>query len=230
MSGPVPGDEGRRAADHNLERALLELPLFPLPSTVFFPHTLLPLHVFETRYRQLTEDVLADHQHLAVVKIDEDALNVPVPGISRVAGVGRIVHYERLPDGRFHLLLQGIARAELIEELPAAGRLYRRARARCLSADTDVDATVREVQALRSCYARLLEHAPDHKDALGDLPLKVDAPEVLADVVCAAAIDDVGLRQAALEERSLARRLRLAHDALATLLLKSFATEAAPMH
>ena len=79
----------RRAGDGDLERALEALPIFPLPGTVFFPHTLLPLHVFEPRYRQLTEDVLASHNHIAVVRADDARAHADVPGVARVAGIGR---------------------------------------------------------------------------------------------------------------------------------------------
>lgn len=222
---------GRRAAgDVELERALVELPLFPLPQTVFFPHTLLPLHVFEPRYRQMTEQVLASHKHIGVVRVDEARADAAVPGVGRVAGVGRIVHHERLADGRFHILLQGIARAELVDELPLEGLLYRRARSSLLRCSDDGEEAAREVQVLRSCYARLLETCPDQKDVLGDLPLRVQEARVLADVVCAAVLDDVTLRQRALEESSVVRRLKCANDALATLLLQSLPAGPAGMH
>jgi Lon protease-like protein len=221
----------RRGDDADLARALDALPLFPLPGTVFFPHTLLPLHVFEPRYRQLTEAALTTHHHLAVVRIDDARSDAAVPGVARVAGVGRIVHHERLPDGRFHILLQGVARAELLDEVPGEGRLYRRARAELCDGDDEAcDDTAEEVRTLRSCYARLLEACPETKDTLGDLPLRVQEPRVLADVVCAAVLEDVAARQAALEESSVARRLKAANDALATLLLQSLATETARMH
>jgi len=45
----------------------MEIPMFPLPSVVFFPHTLLPLHIFEARYRQMLADCLAGERRLAVV-------------------------------------------------------------------------------------------------------------------------------------------------------------------
>ncbi|HEY4220241.1 MAG TPA: LON peptidase substrate-binding domain-containing protein, partial [Myxococcota bacterium] len=161
-----------RGDDGNLQRALEALPIFPLPGTVFFPHTLLPLHVFEPRYRQLTADVLAGHQHIAVVQLDEERSDARVPGVAKVAGVGRVVHHERLPDGRYHILLQGVGRAVLVEELPADGLLYRRARTDLLVCE-EGDGTDAEVRTLRSCYARLLEACPESKDTLGDLPLRV---------------------------------------------------------
>jgi uncharacterized protein len=226
----VEREERMSLTDGDLERALHALPLFPLPQTVFFPHTLLPLHVFEPRYRQLTEAVLSSHRHMGIVRLDEARPDAAVAGVGPVCGVGRVVHHERLGDGRFHILLQGIARAELIEELPMGELLYRRARARAVTPCDDGADAEQEVQTLRSCYARLLETAPDPKDVLGDLPLRVQEPRVLADVVCAAVLDDVALRQAALEESSVARRLRYANDALATLLLQSLAAEPAGMH
>jgi Lon protease-like protein len=209
------------STDHRLTAALGALPLFPLPGTVFFPHTLLPLHVFEARYRQLTEHVLEGHGHLGVVCLDESRTDAPVPNVAAVAGVGRIVHHERLPDGRFHLLLQGVARAELSAELPAQGLMYRRVVARALGADEESGASD-ELDALRTCYERLLHCCPDLAHVLGDLPLRVCEPCVLADVACATLLQDIGERQRALEERSVVRRLRCAHDALAALALREW--------
>lgn len=206
-------------SDKRLEAALAKLPLFPLPETVFFPHTLLPLHVFEPRYRQLTEHVLEGHGHIGIVCVDGERAGAPVPDVAAVAGVGRVVHHERLPDGRFHLLLQGVARATLHAELPADGLLYRRAQARHLDAEFE-DGAEAELDALRACYTHLLEYCPDLAHLLGDLPMRLCEPCVLADVACAALLQDLVERQRALEERSVVRRLRCAHDALATLLLR----------
>jgi Lon protease-like protein len=217
--------------DAQLQHALVALPIFPLPGTVFFPHTLLPLHVFEPRYRQLAEDVLRSHLHIGIVCIDDARSDVAVRGVARVSGVGRVVHHERLADGRYHMLLQGIARAELVEELPAAGLLYRRCSARELGAALCSDEDeLAEARTLRQCYARVLEMCPDTKDLLGDLPLRVHEPRVLADVVCAAILEGVAARQAALEEGSVARRLQCANDALALLMLRDLATESGGMH
>lgn len=210
------------SSERRLQEALPGLPLFPLPGTVFFPHTLLPLHVFEKRYRQLTEHVLEGHGHMGIVCIDESRLDAPVPAVAAVAGVGRIVHHERLPDGRFHLLLQGVARVSLTAELPADGLLYRRARARPVEVEEEPGAEG-ELHALRSCYARLLNCCPDLAHVLGDLPLRTCEPCVLADVACAALLHDIAERQRALEERSVVRRLRCAQEALASLLLNESA-------
>ncbi len=214
-----------------LPLALPALPIFPLPGTVFFPHTLLPLHVFEPRYRQMTEHVLASHQHMAVVLVDPTQQQAPL-GVARVAGLGRVVHHERLPDGRFHILLQGIGRVALDDELPMDGHLYRRARARLLDVDgaENDDAVAAEVSTLRGCYAQLLDANPECKDTLGDLPLRLADADVVADLICAALLDETPARQQALEETALLARLRRANDALASLLLRTMPDEATVLH
>ncbi|MCC7072216.1 MAG: LON peptidase substrate-binding domain-containing protein [Deltaproteobacteria bacterium] len=205
-------------ADQRLASALQALPLFPLQSTVFFPHTLLPLHVFEERYRQLTEHVLEGHGHLGVVWRDATCCGGPFAELAPVACVGRVVHHERLADGRYHVLVQGVARAALRQELPREGLLYHRALAERLVAD-DHERVDDELHALRACYARLLQHCPEAGYALGELPLCLHEPCVLADVACSCLLQDLAARQRALAEPSVLRRLRCANEALASLLL-----------
>ncbi len=211
-----------------LRAALPALPIFPLPGTVFFPHTLLPLHVFEPRYRQMTEHVLEGHQHLAVVLLDPSQPAPPL-GVARVAGLGRVVHHERLPDGRFHILLQGVGRVALDDELPMGGLLFRRVRARLLT-DQDADGTAAQLTTLRSCYARLLDAHPECRDSLGDLPLRLADADVVSDLVCAALLDETAARQRALEQTDLLARLKMANEALATLLLRTLPDESTMLH
>lgn len=104
------------------------VPIFPLPGVVLFPRTALPLHVFEPRYQALTADALEGDRLIAMAMLkpgweehDQDR-----PDIFTVVGVGRIAQVQPLPDGKFHLLLEGIARARIEEEVP--GKPYRLAR------------------------------------------------------------------------------------------------------
>ena len=101
--------------------------LFPLPNVVFFPHAVLPLHIFEPRYRQMTEEALASDRLITMVMIRPGAdLAIEDPPIEPVACVGKIFDYRRLPDGRFNFLLVGLRRVQLLRESPK-DRLYRRA-------------------------------------------------------------------------------------------------------
>jgi Lon protease-like protein len=102
--------------------------LFPLTGVVLFPHVVLPLHIFEPRYRQMTEHALAGDRRIAMVQHaclpSVEALGTPA--IERVACLGEILKHERLPDGRFNMLLLGKQRIELVEELERP-TLYRQA-------------------------------------------------------------------------------------------------------
>ncbi len=104
--------------------------LFPLPNIVLFPHVILPLHIFEPRYRQMTRDALEGDQLVTMVQVKPMAAGTPwtepVP-IVDVACVGKIIRHERLADGRYNMLLLGCKRVR-IEETPSP-KLYRIARA-----------------------------------------------------------------------------------------------------
>jgi Lon protease-like protein len=109
-----------------------DVPIFPLPQVVLFPDALLPLHIFEPRYRAMTHDALASHGRLVIAQIpegpDRDARGQPA--FCRVSGIGSITHHEALSDGRYNILVRGIGRVAL-EELPLE-KAYRRARATVL--------------------------------------------------------------------------------------------------
>ncbi len=94
-------------------------PLFPLPNASFFPHVLLPLHIFELRYRQMTADALDGESFIAIATLrpgwETRAETEPAPIYDHVC-LGRIIASEKLPDGRFYIVLQGVARARIIRE------------------------------------------------------------------------------------------------------------------
>lgn len=92
--------------------------LFPLPNLVLFPHVIQGLHIFETRYRQMTADALAGDKYIAIVMLKEDAdETADRPAIEQVACLGEIIWHEKLPDGRYNLRLRGVCRARIIEEI-----------------------------------------------------------------------------------------------------------------
>jgi len=108
--------------------------LFPLPNLVMFPQVVQPLHIFEPRYRQLMADALDGDRLIAMALLcpgwEDDSDRTPP--VEPVVCVGRIHQEERLPDGRWNLLLHGVCRAWICEEV-ATDRLYRTARVELLS-------------------------------------------------------------------------------------------------
>jgi Lon protease-like protein len=198
----------------SLEAALAELPIFPLPRLVFFPSTILPLHIFEPRYRTMIADCLRTHGALAVVRIREgeepDAYGNP--RVESISGAGVITEHETLPDGRSNLLLTGRARVHL-EELPFVGP-YRRARATILEpVHTPIPENDRTaLVAAATAFAREVKKRDGSFHF--DLPLKAGA-SCLADVCAAHLVIDADARQAALEELDEAKRVRLVTRELA---------------
>jgi uncharacterized protein len=182
------------------ERALTALPIFPLPNCVLLPGGLLPLHVFEPRYRALTRDCLAGEQVMGVARLRPgyQADYEGRPAVFGQLGVGRVIASEELPDGRYLLLLRGIARVDVVEELPAR-RPYREIRARVL-ADADVDrrklvSSHDKLVGLCDRLAHLLEQGGSQ---LRDL-VRVGPPGAAADAVAAALAQDPDERQRLLE-------------------------------
>ncbi|HWL92357.1 MAG TPA: LON peptidase substrate-binding domain-containing protein [Phycisphaerae bacterium] len=95
------------------------VPLFPLPNAVLLPGVVLPLHVFEPRYRIMTAEALATHRMIAIALLKpgfEEKYHTLAAEVHPMACVGKIMREERLPDGRFNFLLQGRSRARILGE------------------------------------------------------------------------------------------------------------------
>ena len=101
--------------------------LFPLPSVVLFPRAVLPLHIFEDRYRAMTADALAAQRRIAMalLKPGWEKSYYGKPEIEPVVCVGQILSHEQLPDGNYNFLLQGELRARIVKELPTDDTPYR---------------------------------------------------------------------------------------------------------
>src|SRR5256714_7050907 len=94
---------------------LSAVPLFPLPNVVLFPRAILPLHIFEERYKAMTADVLRGDRLIAIALLhpgwEKDYYSAPK--VDPVVCVGEILSHERLPDGKYNFLLQGQTRARI---------------------------------------------------------------------------------------------------------------------
>jgi len=115
------------------------LPLFPLPNVVLFPNVFLPLHIFEPRYREMVADALASDRMIGMVLLRPgwERSYEARPAIYPVGCSSVLTHNERLPDGRYNIVLRGIERFRIIEEDHALS--YRRALVEPLR-DTALDA------------------------------------------------------------------------------------------
>lgn len=192
-----------------------EVPVMTLPNATLFPQALLPLYIFEPRYRQMLADALHSNRIFSVaMRKPGTSRETPLP----VAGVGLIRVSVGHKDGTSHLILQGLARVELEEAVRY--KPYRIQRIRplatppCDSVAADallakVRELVRERLDLGLPFPFPGEHAPAFpaKEVIGYLE-SISNPEQAADLVSCAVLSGASERQAILEAVDVETRLR----------------------
>lgn len=198
------------------------LPVFPLPSTVLFPGTALPLHVFEPRYLQMVRDIQQSDALLGIVMIrelqNEIAGRVP---LHDVACAGRIVHSEDLSDGRMNILVQGLHRVRLQEELPD-NKGYRRFHAQPIP-DPDpsnIERASIELARLQSCVLSLRSSVAQTDQQLVEVLGTTSDPLELADILSAVLVHDPSERQAMLGAEDLKSRLQKLIDIVVDVMVR----------
>ena len=137
------------------------LPLFPLDRVHLLPQQLVPLHIFEPRYRQMVQHALDGSGQIAMAIFADTNWKESYTGrppLKPAVCVGQIAQHERLPDGRYNILIQGVCRASIADELPASSdRLYRAAILQPLGLD---EADAAELSSIRSRLSETLSRTP----------------------------------------------------------------------
>ena len=201
---------------------LTQLRIFPLSGVTLFPHAVLPLHVFEPRYRRLVEDCLAGDLPFAPWGIDERSAPAGAgPGLHAVSTAGRIRSHRRHEDGRFDIIVEGIERVRLVGEADS-GRPYRMVTVeRHPLLPCEPERLTTRIATLKSLAGRLALEHPRAARLLQVTLMRCSEPTELSDVLCAIAHDNPGLRQVLLETSSVDARLAKVLETLSTLLLRS---------
>lgn len=188
-----------------------ELPVMTLPNVAFFPQALMPLHIFEPRYRQMLKDVLASDRLFAVAglnsKLVENRDQFEPP--HRVASVGIVRACQENTDGTSNLLLQGLCRVEFLKIV--SDDPYRRVNVRLLTSQTPAPSN--DNDQLRLELARLLRL----KQKLGaEVPAeiteflgKVGDPETFLDLAAFSLCDNHSVKQKLLETLDISARFNL---------------------
>jgi ATP-dependent Lon protease len=190
-----------------------EVPVMTLPNVVFFPQALMPLHIFEPRYRRMLADTLKTNRLFAVAGVDpRRSQEITIEPPHRVASVGIVRACQENSDGTSDLLLQGLCRVEIqsiIREQP-----YRRIAVRALASEPG--ATLETNLALRKELARLVAQRQKFDQngpkELVDFLKTVDDPEVFVDIAAFTLCRSPRFKQQLLEELNVNQRLHLLRD------------------
>ena len=203
-----------------IEQDLAALPVFPLPNVVLFPGALMPLHIFEPRYREMVREVLAGRKLLGVVRLkpgfEEDYEGRPP--VFNVCGVGSVIDSVEHADGRFDITLRGLARARIVEELPPK-RPFREMRlVEIEDGFSDAGVTSAWQRKLISLWATLGPHLPESVRDLRALTRGAEGAGAYADRLAAALVGDPDGSQRLLAEADPSERLRLLTEKLQQVL------------
>jgi Lon protease-like protein len=186
----------------------IAVPLFPLPNVVFYPRAVLPLHIFEDRYKTMTANALAGNRLIAMALLRPgwEANYYARPAIEPVVCVGRIANSERLDDGKYNFLLHGLTRAKILSE--EATDSYRIARVEPLQ-----ESPVMEID-LANQRQRLMEFFCS--DPLASLPQTAQLKRIVsspmptgevADLIAFHLLTNIALKQSLLAETDVVRRV-----------------------
>ena len=186
-----------------------EVAVMTLPGVAFFPQALLPLHIFEPRYRQMLRDSLDTHRLFAVAGLDVKRSAHAFEPLYRVATVGIVRACQGREDGTSNLLLQGLTRVavtEIIGEEP-----YRRIKIRALSSTPG--ASDEENSRLRARLSRLLgtrlRLGGEGADELTKFLRSIEDPETFVDLAAFNLCADARLKQRLLETLNIHERIAL---------------------
>jgi len=184
------------------------VPLFPLPNVVLFPRAVLPLHIFEERYKTMTRHALEGDRQIAMALLRPgwEKCYHGRPAIEPVVCVGSILSAEELPDGKFNFLLQGTMRGRVVAEV--GNESYRLARVRPIE---EVPATPEVMKARRQQLIDLFTSQPVAATVMARQFTKILATPLstadIADLAAFTFIEDAAVKQSLLADADVARRV-----------------------
>jgi Lon protease-like protein len=184
------------------------IPIFPLPNVVLFPNVFLPLHIFEPRYRAMVSEALEQDRIIGMVLLRPgwESEYDGRPAIYEVGCAGLITHAERLSDGRFNIVLQGLEKFRVIDEDEDERRQYRLAHVENLS-ESMTERDKEEMRAERKRLESLLVPQPSGRSAEPKVPASMSDEDLVNALAQYLELEPVE-KQALLERDGLLSRCR----------------------
>ena len=119
------------------------IPVFPLSNFIFFPKTTVPLNIFEKRYIEMVDDAMKGDRIIGMVQPKESNQNSPL--LYKVGCVGKINSFNEMDDGKYMIVLSGISRFEIINEIKTEN-LYRKCKVNFVNFKEDLNDKKEEIK------------------------------------------------------------------------------------
>jgi len=186
------------------------IPVMTLPGIVFFPRTLLPLHIFEPRYRLMLAETLGSHRVMAVALLDETDPAIPLAAETphRIATAGIIRACQKNDDGTSNLILEGLKRIEVVA-------VVREAPFRLIQVKPITEATVAPDNESLALCRQLLQILRSTAKAESSIPRKlakrlaeIHDPSAFCDLLVFSLAENAQFKQRMLELIDPGERLR----------------------
>jgi Lon protease-like protein len=211
---------------------LLRVPLFPLPSAVLLPGAVLPLNIFEPRYKQMVEHAIAepDAHKLVVMGNFTDTEAQTFSKSLPLCGLGRITETKGIHSDRSLILMQGVARVKIkkviaptddSKNLKSKNPLYFTANLVIQSDTTSSEANLKSaLNRLRASYLQISRHLATKSDPLLAAFEDIKNDSLLVDILSSSLIQNPENLQDILSTTCLTKRANLLMDKLSNILLR----------
>lgn len=209
MTGIPPELRSQRPLKEEDRSALSVVPVFPLPNVVFFPQQVLPLYVFEQRYRKMVNDALEGQRLIAVSLLKSGWEEEDVePEPHEVCGVGEISQVTRLVGGNMNIVLNGLARVRILRTVQTSP--YRLAEVEVLAEPDDESPEVLQAsERARNIFNRAQALKPSQERHSEPVLKLLANPIDVFNYICAHSDLDLEQKQELLEMDDLLGRLKL---------------------
>ena len=120
-----------------------EIPVFPLSNFIIFPKTTVPLNIFEPRYIEMVDDAMKGNRIIGMIQPKKNDQTIPM--LYNIGCAGKITSFNETEDGRYLIILNGISRFKIIEELETK-KLYRKCKVDFRNYSYDLDKKNEEIK------------------------------------------------------------------------------------
>jgi len=204
-----------------------KIPIFPLSNFIIFPKTTVPLNIFEPRYIQMVDDSMKSNRLIGMIQPRKTG-DLKKPDLHKIGCVGKITSFNETDDGRYLIVLNGICRYEITEEL-TSDKLYRECDVNFnkFESDLDLDSKKQEIKFsdLSEIFSNLKKLFEQQGYQINWNDLKKQSLDQTINTLSMASPFTLEEKQILLEAKNLIDRKKKLEEILATYTNYNFANK-----